>query len=174
MKKIPADAFDHYFSLGPGRSYQQVADRYGVSKRAVTAMAKRENWQARLAAVEQKAQARMDEKKWWRGEEALPATLCDVTLISGRGFLRGDCNADGKVNVSDASCTLNWLFAGNAALSCVKAADANDTGTADITDAVYLLNFLFSGGPGPAAPFSECGEDPTPDELTCDSFAPCM
>ncbi len=24
MKKIPADAFDHYFSLGPGRSYQQV------------------------------------------------------------------------------------------------------------------------------------------------------
>ena len=38
------------FSLGPGRSYQAVADRYGVSKRAVTALAKRENWQARLAA----------------------------------------------------------------------------------------------------------------------------
>ena len=36
MKKIPTDAFDHYFSLGPGRSYQQVADRYGVTKRAST------------------------------------------------------------------------------------------------------------------------------------------
>ena len=52
MKKIPSDAFDYYFSLGPGRSYQQVADRYGVTKRAVTALAKRESWQARLADVE--------------------------------------------------------------------------------------------------------------------------
>ncbi len=42
----------HYFSLGPGRSCQALADRYGVSKRAVTALAKRENWQARLAEVE--------------------------------------------------------------------------------------------------------------------------
>ncbi len=60
MKKIPTDAFDHYFSLGPGRSYQQVADQYGVTKRAVTALAKRESWQARLAEVEEKARVRLD------------------------------------------------------------------------------------------------------------------
>ena len=38
MKKIPPDAFDFYFSLGPPRSYQAVADKYGVTKRAVTAL----------------------------------------------------------------------------------------------------------------------------------------
>ena len=36
LKKIPADAFEHYFVLGPGRSYQQVAEKYSVTKRAVT------------------------------------------------------------------------------------------------------------------------------------------
>ncbi len=47
-------------SLGPGRSYQQVADRYGVTKRAVTALAKRESWQARLAEIEEKSRVRLD------------------------------------------------------------------------------------------------------------------
>ena len=37
-----------------------------------------------------------------------------------------------------------------------------------------LLNSLFSGGPPPAAPFSECGPDPTPDALTCGSFEGCQ
>ena len=89
-------------------------------------------------------------------------------------FLRGDCNADGNVDLADAACVLNWLFAGGAAPFCVKAADANDTGTINLTDSVYLLNFLFSGGPAPAAPFAECGADPTPDELRCDRFGLCV
>ncbi len=40
-------------------------------------------------------------------------------------------------------------------------------------DAVYLLNFVFAGGPPPAAPFAECGVDPTTDDLTCESFEGC-
>ena len=51
-KKIPTDAFDYYFSLGPSRSYQAVAEKYGASKRAVVGVAKRENWQKRLLEVE--------------------------------------------------------------------------------------------------------------------------
>lgn len=54
-KKLPIDAFDFYASLGPQRSYQAVADKFKVSKRAVTALAKRERWQARMAGVEEKA-----------------------------------------------------------------------------------------------------------------------
>ena len=50
MRKIPPDAFDFYFSLGPPRSYQAVANKYGVTKRAVTNLAGREDWQRRLAA----------------------------------------------------------------------------------------------------------------------------
>ena len=63
MKKIPADAFDFYFSQGPSRSYQAVAGRYGVTKRAVTNLAKSENWQARLLKVEAEARAKADKKK---------------------------------------------------------------------------------------------------------------
>ena len=62
MAKIPTDAFDFYFSLGPGRSYQAVADKVGVSKRAVTKCADREGWQARLHDLERKARERSDDK----------------------------------------------------------------------------------------------------------------
>ena len=91
MKKIATDAFDHYFSLGPGRSYQQVADRYGVTKRAVTALAKRESWQARLAEVEEKARIRLDEKKVDALEAAHEQRLKALRLVLGKGIegLRG-------------------------------------------------------------------------------------
>ena len=91
MKKIPADAFDYYFSLGPGRSYQQVADRYGVTKRAVTALAKRENWQARLAEIEEKARVRLDEKKGDALDAAHEQRLKALRLVLGKGIegLRG-------------------------------------------------------------------------------------
>jgi len=61
-RKIPPDAFSFYFSLGTGRSYQAVAEHYEVSKRAVSNMAEREGWQARLAELERKARDRVDEK----------------------------------------------------------------------------------------------------------------
>jgi len=54
-RKIPHDAFDFYFSLGPERSYQRVASRYEVTKRAVTKLAARERWQERLERVEAEA-----------------------------------------------------------------------------------------------------------------------
>jgi hypothetical protein len=54
-RKLPVDAFDHYFALGPGRSYQAVAERYGTTKRAVTNLAVRERWQERAAELEWKA-----------------------------------------------------------------------------------------------------------------------
>ena len=61
-RKIPTDAFDHYFSMGPGRSYQAVADKYGVSKRAVTYAAKREEWPKRLMDIEQQAREKSDQQ----------------------------------------------------------------------------------------------------------------
>ena len=86
MKKIPPDAFDFYFSLGPPRSYQAVADKYGVTKRAVTVLAKRENWQTRLTEVEQKAQARTDEKKVDALEAAHEQRLKALRLVLGKGI----------------------------------------------------------------------------------------
>ena len=75
----------------------------------------------------------------------------------GVNFLRGDCNGDGDVNLSDAACGLTWLFAGAAEPGCVAALNTNGDADIDIADPVSLLNFLFGGGPAPAAPFPECG-----------------
>jgi hypothetical protein len=61
-RKIPPDAFDLYFSLGVKRTYQAVADRFGVSKRAVTALAMREGWQAKVVELERKARERGETK----------------------------------------------------------------------------------------------------------------
>ena len=61
-RKLGIDAFEHYFALGAGRSYQAVADRFGVSKRAVTDLAKRERWQEQVAEREQQVRASAEQK----------------------------------------------------------------------------------------------------------------
>jgi hypothetical protein len=60
-RKIPPDAFDFYFSLGPGRSYQAVAEEYGVTKRAVTKVTANERWQDQIAALERTARESSNE-----------------------------------------------------------------------------------------------------------------
>ena len=74
---------------------------------------------------------------------------------------------------SRAVFVLDNLFVEASQHPCAKSADTNDTGVVDVTDALYLLNFLFTGGAPPAAPFAACGQDPTADELSCDSFPSC-
>jgi transposase-like protein len=61
-RKLPPDAFDYYVGLGPGRSYVSVAQKFGVTKRAVTKLAARETWQERLGALEQKAREQADSR----------------------------------------------------------------------------------------------------------------
>ena len=60
--RIPANAFEIYFALGPGRSYQAVADRLGVSKQAVLKRALRERWQERISELEERARAESAER----------------------------------------------------------------------------------------------------------------
>lgn len=61
-KKLPFDAFDYYFSLGPDRSYKSVAKKFGVSKTAVANLAEKENWQQRIFECERKAREAIDRK----------------------------------------------------------------------------------------------------------------
>ena len=42
-----------------------------------------------------------------------------------------------------------------------------DPSDIELTDAVALFNWLFRGGPAPAAPFEECGLDPSDDAFSC-------
>jgi hypothetical protein len=82
------------------------------------------------------------------------------------GFVRGDANGDGRVNLSDAIRSLYYVF-GLSQVACADAVDANDDGAADIADPIYVLEYLFGSGPPPAPPFPRPGADPTPDNLTC-------
>ena len=61
-KKLPPDCFEHYFALGPGRSYEQVAEHYGVSKTTVANLAEREDWQGQVAKREETVRRRSEEK----------------------------------------------------------------------------------------------------------------
>ncbi len=89
-------------------------------------------------------------------------------------FRRGDSDADGELDLTDAIWTLLHLFLGGEAPPCQKAADADDSGVVDVTDAFYTLHFLFLGEAPPPPPGAEaCGPDPTRDDLTCSSRPRC-
>jgi hypothetical protein len=88
-------------------------------------------------------------------------------------FIRGDTNGDSNLDIADAISILSFLFAAGPAPSCEDAADANDDGAVDIADAIAVLSHLFGGAGDLPEPFGECGEDPTEDELGCNSYRPC-
>jgi len=84
--KIPPDAFHFYLGLGPERSYQAVADRYGVSKRAVTKLATRERWQDRVVELEAKARAGAEQKALESLEAMNLRHLRSLKVIQGKAL----------------------------------------------------------------------------------------
>ncbi|MCA8959131.1 MAG: hypothetical protein KDC38_01410, partial [Planctomycetes bacterium] len=100
----------------------------------------------------------------------VPFLLASGTLPQ---FTRGDANDDSGIDIGDAIFILSYIFSGGAAPSCRSAADANDDGGVDIGDAIFVLSYIFSGGASPAAPFPDCGPDPTADALEC-AVSSCM
>lgn len=93
------------------------------------------------------------------GGSSLPACLIDgfLTVTTPSGFVRGDANSDGVINVADTIRLLERLFEGFPATSCPEADDANDDTSLDIADPVFLLEYAFYGGPPPPPPGPECG-----------------
>ena len=91
---------------------------------------------------------------------------------AGSDFQRGDVNVDGVRDISDATTILLNLFGSGSGFACIDGADANDDGSVDVADAVALLTYLFQGGLAIAEPF-DCGEDPTMDSASCDSYPIC-
>jgi len=100
-----------------------------------------------------------------------PATNSIFKILAyptGKPFVRGETNGDGKVDIGDVVFCLQYLFEAGLAPACLDAADANDDGRIDISDPVYLLFFLFDEGPPPPPPYPEAGLDPTlADDFSC-------
>lgn len=93
--------------------------------------------------------------------------------LGNNAFGRGDVNADGSLDISDAQSLLSFFFVpGSPGFVCNDAADLNDDGALDVSDSVYMLTWLFVGGSPPPPP--GCGVDPTPDGLDCLSWTPCL
>jgi PKD repeat protein len=100
--------------------------------------------------------------------ESDPSDQVCATPGEGPLFRRGDADGSGKLDLTDAIATLQFLYMGYAAPTCKDAADTDDSGTLDLTDAISSLQFQFMGGEPPASPGpTTCGQDPTPgDEYT--------
>jgi len=98
--------------------------------------------------------------------------LMAPSSLDARDFMRGDINEDGSVNIADGVNMLDYMFVSGFTY-CVDANDIDDDGDVNVTDAVNLFGYLFSGASPPAAPFTVCGPDPTPDSLGCESYATC-
>lgn len=116
----------------------------------------------------------LDEGSCFAGVFLALVMLGGSQTFAQSSFRRGDANADDRVDISDPSRLLGYLFLGEpTSLDCLDAADANDDGRLDITDAIHTLTYLFLGGVVPTAPFEACGFDATPDDLGCLEFLPC-
>ncbi len=102
---------------------------------------------------------------------AIALTGSNAQAASGI-FLRGDCNANGSLELGDVVTNLNYQFV-SGQVTCLDACDLNDDGLIGLDDVFYGLNFLFQSGPAPLSPTLACGPDTTEDDLNCLEFAVC-
>jgi len=103
------------------------------------------------------------------GDWFMWAWISACTPPSGPQYVRGDANADGAVNVTDAVFSLGHLFPPQ--FACQRAADASADDALNVSDVLYLLGHLFPLTI-PAPRF--CGDvDSFNVSLPCDSFPPC-
>ena len=104
------------------------------------------------------------------GDRSDPAVV--ATTLPTPSFVRGDANADGWLDISDAVTILLFRFAGRT-VTCMDAVDADDDSLTDLADAIWVLNRLYRLGDPPPSPYPGCGPDPTADTLECSPFGPC-
>jgi major intracellular serine protease len=93
---------------------------------------------------------------------------CSLDVEGQFPFVRGDCNPDGELDISDPIRILFLLFVDGEQPVCQEACNANHDSSLDISDPVYLLSYSFMGGPPPPAPFGECAIDPNGAPLGCE------
>jgi len=75
---------------------------------------------------------------------------CPPPIVPCNCQLPGDCNQDGFVDLSDAVCLLQHIFANKPpTLPCDVMMDCNGDGAIDLSDAVWALQFQFNNGPPP-------------------------
>lgn len=92
--------------------------------------------------------------------------LREPFVFLGEGYIRCDCNGDGRHDVSDSIAWLNYLFLGAPNCRCPDAGDCNGDGNGDLSDAIAGLAHLFLGGAQPPPPYPTPGVGDSP-ALAC-------
>jgi hypothetical protein len=82
--RLPLDAFQFYYALGEGRSYQAVADKYGVTKRAVAKLAAKEQWQQQIAELDQGVRTKLETSCRESIEAMTERHMKQIRAIQGR------------------------------------------------------------------------------------------
>lgn len=94
------------------------------------------------------------------GIHALPAGGAEPD-----SWVIGDCNRDGRLDLSDAIYTIEYLFYGKYDSVCLPLCDTDRSGDVTITEPIALLQHLFHGGffpssaPGPRELCDEIDND---------------
>lgn len=85
-RKIPADAFTFYYSLGSERTYLAVAEEFQVSKQAISKHAVKEEWQERVQRLERRARERAEGQLTETVEEMNVRHMRMLKLVQGRAL----------------------------------------------------------------------------------------
>ncbi len=75
--------------------------------------------------------------------------LLTIEVITG--WLCGDADGSGAVDIDDAVYVISYIFSGGPAPNPLESGDVDCSGIIDIDDVVYLITYIFSGGPAPCA-----------------------
>ena len=88
---------------------------------------------------------------------AFSTTLESGIVIDGPSpFLRGDCNADGRISFADGVAMMAYSFEDGVEPPCLAACNFDGTGALDLTASLYFFNALFQSGPPLPAPNTSC------------------
>ena len=73
----------------------------------------------------------------------------DTGQVAIVGHRSGDVNADGRLNVADATFLVAYMFHGGAAPNPLLLADVDGSCQINVADLIYLVDFLFGDGEAP-------------------------
>lgn len=99
--------------------------------------------------------------------------FASVSSIDAQDFRRGDVDGDGvAATMGDVATFMPVMLSGN--FPCQDAADIDDNGVVNIADLSVLLGYVGGQNSISAPGVTNCGPDPTPDNIGCDTYTSCV
>lgn len=86
------------------------------------------------------------------GTADLTQILEDAIIWLGGGYVCGDADGSGAINILDVTNLINYLYKEGPAPDPIEAGDANGSGSINILDVNHLINYLYKEGPEPVCP----------------------